>query len=72
MNKEKVLLLEDNFGLPLYLFNEKEFCENYSHLVKAIADVYPKYRLAYSYKTNVGDKLRKEAIPRHRTDIQAY
>ena len=52
MNKEKVLLLEDNFGLPLYLFNEKEFCENYSHLVKAIADVYPKYRLAYSYKTN--------------------
>lgn len=52
MNKEKVDILKGKFGLPLYVFDENGFCENYSHLLKAMTDIYPNYRLAYSYKTN--------------------
>lgn len=52
MIRKKFKNLEEKFGLPLYLFNEKEFCENYGRLVKAMTDIYPQYRLAYSYKTN--------------------
>ena len=52
MKKEQIDHLKDQFGLPLYLFDEKGFCDNYCHLVKAMSDIYPNYRLAYSYKTN--------------------
>lgn len=52
MKKDRIDLLKERFGLPLYIFDEKGFVENYTRLVKAMTDIYPKYRLAYSYKTN--------------------
>ena len=52
MNLETVQSLVHQYGSPLYVFDVDGFCENYRHLVNSMTDVYPRYRLAYSYKTN--------------------
>lgn len=44
--------LGQNCDLPLYVFNKQEFVDNYNHLRKSISDIYPKYQIAYSFKTN--------------------
>lgn len=38
--------------IPCYIFNEKEFINNYNLFVDTFKSIYPNYRLAYSYKTN--------------------
>lgn len=39
-------------GTPLYVFDEKEFIENYTQLTGCFQKAYPNYRLSYSFKTN--------------------
>lgn len=42
----------NEFGSPLYVFDENGFRENYHLLNSAMKAKYAKYRIAYSYKTN--------------------
>ena len=49
---EKLKALEQRFGSPIYLFREEDFVKNYKEFVACFNKYYPKYQLAYSYKTN--------------------
>ncbi len=44
--------LEQRYGIPLYVFDEKSFRTNFLALENAMKGKYPNYRIAYSYKTN--------------------
>jgi len=44
--------LLQQFGSPLYAFDDKGFIENYRNLCSAIRKEYPNYNPGYSYKTN--------------------
>jgi diaminopimelate decarboxylase len=44
--------IERRFGTPFYIFDEKTFRKNCDCLVRAFTSRYPKFILAYSYKTN--------------------
>ena len=37
---------------PYYMFYADEFAENYKKLESAFQSIYPKYQIAYSFKTN--------------------
>lgn len=52
MDKRLIDSLLDNYGSPLYVFDESEFIENYRALCEAFREVYPNYNPGYSYKTN--------------------
>ncbi len=43
---------ESEYGSPLYIFREDAFTENYLRFKKIFESHYPKYHIAYSYKTN--------------------
>ena len=51
MVKEKINELVAKYGSPLYVFQKEEFVKNYLHFEKCLMNLYPKYQLAYSYKT---------------------
>lgn len=51
-SKEKLDALSERFGCPLYVFDEAGFLRNAKELEEAMRSVYPKYRIAYSFKTN--------------------
>lgn len=44
--------LLQQFGSPMYLFDEAAFEENYRELEQTFRNYYPRYQIAYSYKTN--------------------
>ena len=44
--------LADLYGLPLYVFDESGFTENYHKLYHAMSSLYGNYQIAYSFKTN--------------------
>ncbi len=44
--------LVSEYGSPLYVFDEEAFICNYNHLLNSFRSIYPKYNIAYSYKTN--------------------
>lgn len=44
--------LEDQYGSPLYVFDEEAFVDNYLHFEKCFKSLYDNYRISYSYKTN--------------------
>ena len=50
--RESIETLERVYGLPLYVFNQEEFIQNYRELEDTFQAVYPEYRVCYSYKTN--------------------
>ena len=52
LSKEQIKELEKEDGLPLYIFNSDEFIDNYIEIKETFSAVYPKYEIAYSYKTN--------------------
>jgi len=64
MNKtSNYLRLVNDYGTPCYIFDECGFIENMQSLVTAMREVYPRYRMSYSYKTNYTPyicKLAKE------------
>jgi len=51
---KKILYKEliSSIKTPFYVFDERGFISNYEALQKAMRAVYPKYTIAYSYKTN--------------------
>lgn len=57
LNKEQVEKLVAEYGSPLYIFHSAEFEENYLNLLNAFRSIYPKYNIAYSYKTNYTPKI---------------
>ena len=52
LNKKQVTDLVNEFGSPLYIFHKAEFEQNYLELLNTFRAIYPKYNIAYSYKTN--------------------
>lgn len=52
LSKEKIKEIEQQFELPVYVFHQDEFEENYRDLENAFRAVYPNYHICYSYKTN--------------------
>lgn len=52
LNKETLEQLLNQYGSPLYIFHKDEFVKNYKKLLDTIREIYPKYNIAYSYKTN--------------------
>ncbi len=51
-DKDTIEEIKRMYGLPCYVFDESAFCLNYNHLLSAMRSRYPKYEIAYSYKTN--------------------
>ena len=49
---ESIQTIEKEYGLPLYVFNRKEFIQNFKELEGVFRAIYPKYNICYSYKTN--------------------
>ena len=49
---DKVNELIKEYGSPLYVFHSAEFIKNYTELLNTFRSIYPKYNIAYSYKTN--------------------
>lgn len=58
-SKELIEKLNEEYGLPLYVFCENEFEKNYRSLEKAFREIYPKYQIAYSFKTNYTPYIAK-------------
>ena len=52
LKKSQIQILEEEYGLPLYIFNQDEFIQNYKELESTFRAIYPKYHICYSYKTN--------------------
>jgi diaminopimelate decarboxylase len=52
MTYNQIRKIEEKYGTPFYIFDEKTFRKNYDCLVRAFTSRYPKFILAYSYKTN--------------------
>lgn len=44
--------LTNDYGSPLYVFRVDDFIENYRIFEESFKSRYPKYKIAYSYKTN--------------------
>ena len=44
--------LEEQFGAPLYVFDEEAFVENYRRFESIFQSAFSNYRISYSYKTN--------------------
>ena len=57
LSKEQVLSYVKEYGSPLYVFHAEEFKTNYVELLNTMRNVYPKYNIAYSYKTNYTPKI---------------
>ena len=57
LEKSQVIDLIQQYGSPLYIFHAAEFEENYLELLKTFREIYPKYNIAYSYKTNYTPKV---------------
>lgn len=51
--------ISKQYGLPLYIFHSDVFEKNYIDLQDSIRNIYPKYHIAYSYKTNYTPRICK-------------
>lgn len=56
-SNEMINRIKCQYQLPCYVFDEEEFRKNYQRLLSALRFWYPKYEIAYSYKTNYAPKL---------------
>ena len=59
MKKRVIEQLRKKYGDAFYLLDSKQFRQNYEELKNAFKAVYPKFNIAYSYKTNYTPKLCK-------------
>lgn len=57
MEKELIDRLVKEYGSPLYVFQKERLVNDYNRLVDAFRRYYPKYRVAYSYKTNYAPRV---------------
>ena len=60
-SKSLIEALTDQYGTPLYVFDERGFRENYRALDSAMKSRYENYRIAYSFKTNYTPYICKTA-----------
>ncbi len=58
-SNEVVTSLLTDYGSPLYVFYEDLFVNNYNTLLDTFRRIYPKYNIAYSYKTNYAPYICK-------------
>ena len=59
LTDELLISLCSNYGDAFYLLDSDEFEQNYNDLSEAFKYYYPKFNIAYSYKTNYTPKLVK-------------
>ncbi len=52
LNAELLERLAQEYGSSFYLLNSAAFRNNYAELTQAFQRIYPRFRIAYSYKTN--------------------
>ncbi len=57
MDRSMVEKLIDEYGSPLYAFDSEKFVANYIELQDTFRKIYPKYTIAYSYKTNYTPRI---------------
>ncbi len=57
IKKTVVDKLISEYDSPLYVFHVDEFKQNYLNLLNSIREYYPKYNIAYSFKTNYTPKI---------------
>lgn len=57
MEIELIDRLVKEYGSPLYVFQKERLVSDYNRLVDAFRNHYPKYRVAYSYKTNYAPRV---------------
>lgn len=57
LSKEQIVDFVGEYGSPLYIFHVDEFKKNYLELLNTMQEIYPKYNIAYSYKTNYTPKI---------------
>lgn len=57
LNTEILNNLSDKYGNAFYLLESDSFEKNYKELTEAFKTYYPKFNIAYSYKTNYTPKL---------------
>lgn len=57
MNINDLELLKSEFGDAFYLLDSSQFKRNFQELKAAFSSVYPRFNIAYSYKTNYTPRL---------------
>lgn len=57
LSKDQVKKMVEQYGSPLYIFHANEFEKNYLSLLNTFRSIYPKYNIAYSYKTNYTPRI---------------
>lgn len=57
MNRSLLNKIVERFGSPTYVFMADDFINNYLELENAFKSIYPKYTLAYSFKTNYTPRI---------------
>ena len=57
LDKKQVDEMIEKYGSPLYIFHAEEFERNYLELLNTFRSIYPKYNIAYSYKTNYAPRI---------------
>jgi diaminopimelate decarboxylase len=51
--------IKDQFGEAFYLLDSDQFRQNFLELKEAFSSIYPRFNIAYSYKTNYTPALCK-------------
>lgn len=59
LSKEKAFKIIELYGSPLYVFHKDEFILNYKHLLDTFRNIYSKYNIGYSFKTNYTPEIIK-------------
>ena len=57
INKKVINALRKEYGDAFYLLDSAQFRKNFQELKEAFGKIYPKFNIAYSYKTNYTPKL---------------
>lgn len=57
INKEDLQKVAGQYGEAFYLLDSMQFRNNFRELKEAFSEIYPRFNLAYSYKTNYTPKL---------------
>lgn len=59
LNAGKLSELKEEFGEAFYILDSEQFKKNFMELKEAFSSIYPRFNIAYSYKTNYTPKLCK-------------
>ena len=59
LNATRLKELKQEYGEAFYLLDSEQFKGNFTELKEAFSSIYPRFNIAYSYKTNYTPKLCK-------------